>query len=139
MPLTTPKVDCPAPGSPARAPTRCRWCDASCRTPAIFVLPTQMLTQDCENGTYPDTDRTLTEDNTRLRVLDPQACSLCQTVTISALTRTDSPYGFKHHSSQHELLRSADRGCRLCLWVCYALPLDTNHPRFTHPIRPFGI
>jgi hypothetical protein len=74
-----------------------------------------------ENGTYPDADRALHDDNKLLPVLDPQACEVCRRITISALTTKRAPYGFRHHSSERALLPSANLGCRMCLWVCSAL------------------
>jgi hypothetical protein len=92
--------------------------------PPVLVFrerrPRALRWQVSENGTYPDEDRVLTDDNSRLLVLDPQACEICQGITISALTTKAAPYGFEHHSSKEALLLSANQGCRLCIWVCFA-------------------
>jgi hypothetical protein len=83
--------------------------------------PRGLLWQMSENGTYPDADRALHDDSKLLPVLDPQACEVCRRITISALTIKRAPHGFKHHSSERDLLSSANLGCRMCLWVCSAL------------------
>jgi hypothetical protein len=83
--------------------------------------PRGLLWQMSENGTYPDADRALHDDDKLLPVLDPQACEICRRITISALTIKRAPYGFRHYSSERALLSSANLGCRMCLWVCSAL------------------
>ena len=96
-------------------------------TSGMAVAPVRtrgFLLQEPENGTYPKLDYTFTDDVSRLLVFEPEACEVCGTITISALTMKEAPYGFKHHSSQQALLSSADKGCRLCLWVCYAMYLE---------------
>lgn len=60
------------------------------------------------------------DDNSRLLVLDPQDCEICQSITILVLTTKAAPYGLEHHSSKEALLLSANQGCRLCIWVCFA-------------------
>ena len=77
--------------------------------------PRAFLLQEPENGIYPKLDFTFTDDNLRLLVLEPEVCEVCRTITISALTMKEAPYGFKHRSSEQALLMSADKGCRLCL------------------------
>jgi hypothetical protein len=95
---------------------------------SVHFLPLQpfnhsrgLLWQMSEYGTYPDVDRALHDDDTLQPVLDPKACKVCRTITLSALTMNKEPYGFKHHSSERDLLSAADSGCRMCLWVCSAL------------------
>jgi len=89
--------------------------------PTFYPQPRGLLWQMSENGTYPDADQALHDDNKLLPVLDPQACEVCRKITISVLTLKRAPYGFKHHSSERALLSSANLGCRMCLWVCSAL------------------
>jgi hypothetical protein len=91
------------------------------RQPTFYPQPRGLLWQMSENGTLPEADRALHDDNKLLPVLDPQACEVCRRITISALTMKTAPYGFKHHTSERALLSSANLGCRMCLWVCFAL------------------
>lgn len=83
--------------------------------------PPGLLWEVSEHGTYPEFDQALMDDDALLPVLDPQACKVCQMITVPALTY---PNGFEHHSTEEALLSAANRGCRLCLWVCSALFLE---------------
>jgi hypothetical protein len=65
------------------------------RQPTYYPQPRGLLWQMSENGTLPEADRALHDDNKLLPVLDPQACEVCRRITISALTIKTAPYGFK--------------------------------------------
>ena len=86
--------------------------------------PNALEWQISDNGTYPEFDRTIETYKGQLPTLDPQACETCREITISDLLKVDPPYGYEHHSSEKYLLASASKGCRLCIWICYALFLD---------------
>lgn len=77
--------------------------------------------QISENGTYPDFDLILATCKGELPTLDSQACEVCRQITISDLSNPNPPYGYKHHQSETALIASANKGCRLCIWVCHAL------------------
>jgi hypothetical protein len=91
------------------------------RQPTFYPQPRGLPWQMSENGTLPDAVRALHDDNKLLPVLDPRACEVCRRITISALTIKTAPYGFKHHTSERALLSSTGLGCKMCLWVCFAL------------------
>lgn len=80
-----------------------------------------LLWQASEDGTYPDVDRCVHNHVERLLVLDPELCWMCEKLTFSVLVAEAEPFGYKHHGRMTDLLSAADRGCRMCIWICSAL------------------